>query len=56
VRQQIATVDASQQIYGRTDNIETWIHDQPEWFRAWLVSILFAIFAGLALALLSIDL
>ena len=34
VRQQIATVDADQQIYGRTDNIETWIHDQPEWGRA----------------------
>jgi ABC-type antimicrobial peptide transport system permease subunit len=56
VRQQIATVDADQQIYGRTDNIETWIHDQPEWGRARLVSILFAIFAGLALALSSIGL
>jgi len=56
VRQQIATVDADQQIYGRTDNIETWIHDQPEWGRARLVSILFAIFAALALALSAIGL
>jgi putative ABC transport system permease protein len=56
VRQRIATVDADQQIYGRTDNIETWIHDQPEWGRARLVSILFAIFAGLALVLSSFGL
>ena len=56
VRQQIATVDPDQQIYGRTDNIETSIHDQPEWGRARLVSILFAIFAALALALSAIGL
>src|SRR5271168_2114958 len=56
VRQQIATVDPDQQIYGRADNLDTWIRNEPEWGRSRLISLLFAIFAGLALVLSAVGL
>ena len=51
IRQQITRVDPDQQVYGNVDNLETWIHNEPEWARGRLVSVLFAAFSVLALVL-----
>ena len=56
VRRQIVAVNADQQANGKVNNLETWIQREPEWGRGRLISILFAAFAGLALALSAIGL
>ena len=56
VRRQIVSVDADQQAYGRVDDLETWIRNEPEMARGRLVSILFGAFSVLALVLAAVGL
>jgi ABC-type antimicrobial peptide transport system permease subunit len=56
IRQQITRVDPDQQVGGNVDNLETWIHNEPEWARGRLVSVLFAAFSVLALVLAVVGL
>jgi ABC-type antimicrobial peptide transport system permease subunit len=56
IRKEIAAVNPDQQVFSRVDDLETWITRAPEWARASLVSILFAGFSGLALALAAVGL
>ena len=56
VRQEIAKVNADQQAYSQVDNLETWITREPEIAVSRLISILFAAFSGLALALAGVGL
>ena len=56
IRQEIAAVNPDQQVDSQVDDLETWITREPEWANARLVSILFAAFSGLALALAGVGL
>ena len=56
VRQEIAKVNADQQAYSQVNNLETWITREPEIAVSRLISILFAAFSGLALALAGVGL
>ena len=56
VRQEIAKVNPDQQAYSQVDNLETWITREPEIAVSRLISILFAAFSGLALALAGVGL
>jgi predicted permease len=56
IRKQIVSVDADQQAFGRTDDLETWIRREPEMARGRLVSILFGAFSVLALVLAAVGL
>jgi predicted permease len=56
VRQAIAAVNPDQQAYSQVDDLETWITREPEFANSRLVSILFAAFSGLALALAGVGL
>lgn len=56
VRQEIARVNPDQQAYSRVDDLETWITREPEIAVSRLISILFAAFSGLALALAGVGL
>jgi putative ABC transport system permease protein len=56
IRRLIVTVDADQQAFGRTDDLETWIRREPEMARGRLVSILFGAFSVLALVLAAVGL
>jgi putative ABC transport system permease protein len=56
IRRQIVAVDADQQAFGRTDDLETWIRREPEMARGRLVSILFGAFSVLALVLAAVGL
>ena len=55
LRVKLTEVDPDQQIYD-PQALETWISDEPEWQREHLVAWIFAIFAGLALALAAVGL
>jgi len=56
VRQEIAAVNPDQQSYSQVDDLETWITREPEVANSRLISILFAAFSGLALALAGVGL
>ena len=56
VRQQIASIDPDQQIFGDVRDLEGWIQREPEFARGRLISILFGAFAILALALAALGL
>lgn len=56
VRQQIATLDPDQQIFGEVRDLQGWIQHEPEFARGRLISILFGAFAILALVLASVGL
>jgi ABC-type antimicrobial peptide transport system permease subunit len=56
VRQEIAAVNPDQQSYSQVDDLETWIKHEPEFANSRLISILFAAFSGLALALAGVGL
>jgi predicted permease len=56
VRQEIAKVNPDQQAYSQVDDLETWITREPEIAVSRLISILFAAFSGLALALAGVGL
>ena len=56
VRQEIAKVNPDQQAFSKLDNLETWITNEPEVAVSRLISILFAAFSGLALALAGVGL
>jgi predicted permease len=56
IREQIARVDPDQQVGGSVDNLETWIHNEPEWARGRLISVLFTAFSILALVLAVVGL
>jgi predicted permease len=56
VRQQIASIDPDQQIFGDVRDLEGWIQREPEFARGRLISILFGAFAILALALAAVGL
>jgi predicted permease len=56
IKQQIATVDADQQIGGDVRDLQGWIEREPEYARGRLVSMLFAAFSVLALVLAAVGL
>jgi predicted permease len=56
IKQQIATIDADQQIAGDTRDLEGWIQREPEYARGRLVSMLFGAFSVLALVLAAVGL
>jgi predicted permease len=56
IGQEIAAVNPDQQVDSHVDDLETWIKREPEWANSRLVSILFAAFSGLALALAGVGL
>lgn len=56
VRQQIAAANPDQQVNSGVWSLEEWIAREPEVARSRLVSILFAAFSGLALALAGVGL
>ena len=56
IRREIAAVNPDQQVFSRVDDLETWITREQDWARARLVSLLFAGFSGLALALAAVGL
>jgi ABC-type antimicrobial peptide transport system permease subunit len=56
VRQQIASIDPDQQIFGDVRDLEGWIQCEPEFARGRLISILFGAFSILALALVAVGL
>jgi len=56
IRKEIASINPDQQVFSRVNDLETWITSEQEWARARLVSILFAAFSGLALALAAVGL
>ena len=56
VRQEIAKVNPDQQAFSKLDNLETWITNEPEVAVSRLISILFAAFSALALALAGVGL
>ncbi len=56
IKQQIASVDADQQIAGDVRDLEGWIQREPEYARGRLVSMLFAAFSVLALVLAAVGL
>jgi predicted permease len=56
VRKEIAAVNPDQQIDSDVQDLEGWIRREPEWANSRLVSILFAAFSGLALALAGVGL
>lgn len=56
IRQQIATVDADQQVAGDVRDLQGWIEREPEFARAQLISILFGAFSALALILAAVGL
>jgi predicted permease len=56
VRQAIAAVNPDQQIASQVDDLEDWIRREPEFAISRLISILFAAFSCLALALAGVGL
>ena len=56
VRQEIAAVNPDQQSDSRVDDLDMWIKHEPEFANSRLISILFAAFSGLALALAGVGL
>jgi putative ABC transport system permease protein len=56
IQQQIASVDADQQIGADVRDLEGWIQREPEYARGRLVSMLFAAFSVLALVLAAVGL
>jgi predicted permease len=56
IKQQIASIDADQQIDGDTRDLEGWIQREPEYARGRLVSMLFGAFSVLALVLAAVGL
>jgi len=56
IRQQIASIDADQQIADDTRDLESWIQREPEYARGRLVSMLFGAFSVLAMVLAAVGL
>jgi putative ABC transport system permease protein len=56
VRGEVKAVDADQQVFGETHDLEQWIRDEPEYGKGRLVAALFAGFSILGLALAAIGL
>jgi putative ABC transport system permease protein len=56
IKQQIASVDADQQVMSDVRDLEGWIAREPEYARGRLVSMLFAWFSILALVLAAVGL
>jgi ABC-type antimicrobial peptide transport system permease subunit len=56
IKQQIASIDADQQIDGDVRDLEGWIQREPEYARGRLVSMLFGAFSVLALVLAAVGL
>lgn len=56
VRAQLSSIDPEQQVDGNVDDLDSWIAEEPEWQQEHLVSWIFSIFAGLALALAAVGL
>jgi ABC-type antimicrobial peptide transport system permease subunit len=55
-RKQLATVNPEQVIAGKSEDLETWLRQQPIWERGRLISALFAGFSILALILSAVGL
>jgi ABC-type antimicrobial peptide transport system permease subunit len=56
VRAQLSSIDPEQQVDSNVDDLDSWISEEPEWQQEHLVSWIFSIFAGLALALAAVGL
>jgi putative ABC transport system permease protein len=55
IQKRIAAVNPDQQIGGQVKDLETWIHDEPVWATARLISMLFGGFSIFALAVSAIG-
>ena len=56
VRMQLTAVDAEQQTYSRTEDLDSWISRGQEWQQERLAAWIFGVFGGLALALAAVGL
>jgi ABC-type lipoprotein release transport system permease subunit len=56
VRMHLTAVDPEQQSYSATEELDTWITDQPEWQQEHLAAWIFGVFGGLGLALAAVGL
>jgi ABC-type antimicrobial peptide transport system permease subunit len=56
IRQQLASLDADQQIFNDVHDLQGWIEREPEFQRGRLISILFGAFAVLGLSLAAVGL
>lgn len=56
IREQLAAVNPQQQTYSQVEDLDSWLSDEPEWQQEHLAAWIFAVFAGLALALAAVGL
>ena len=56
IRQQLVAVNPQQQTYSQVEDLDSWLSDEPEWQQEHLAAWIFAVFAGLALALAAVGL
>jgi len=49
-------VSPEQQIWGRVEDLDSWISDEPEWQQEHLAAWIFSVLAWLALALAAVGL
>jgi predicted permease len=56
IRAQLAAVNPQQQTYSQVEDLDSWLSDEPEWQQEHLATWIFALFAGLALALAALGL
>jgi predicted permease len=56
IREGLQAVNPMQQTFSEVEDLETWISDQQDWQQEHLVAWIFAVFAGLALALAAVGL
>jgi len=56
IRERLQAVNPMQQTFSEVEDLETWISDEQDWQQEHLVAWIFAVFAGLALALAAVGL
>ena len=56
IQKQLAAVNPEQQTFSEVEDLESWIADDQAWQQEHLVAWIFAVFAGLALALAAVGL
>jgi predicted permease len=56
VRMQLTSVDAEQQSFSSTEDLDTWITEQEEWQQEHLAAWIFGVFGALGLALAAVGL
>ena len=56
LRAELKAVNADQQTGSELEDLEDWIHEEPDWAQEYLVAWIFGLFAGLALVLAAVGL